>query len=126
MGLDQIVLEKDGLQLVVGGHEIDRFDFFDQRRAKRIAHSLPDEVGTDSVPQIPGLPDVDHISLGVLVEVDAGAIGQVFESSFQSLEAIVHGTVTTTYVWLVIPRYARDDTLAKKSPAAARNSSVHW
>ena len=95
MGLDQIVFEEDRLELVVGGHEIDRFDFLHQGDSERITIALSDHVGPDTVPKISRLADVDHLSLGVLVQIDAGPVGKLLDSSLQALDTIGHGELTT-------------------------------
>ncbi len=90
MRLDQVVLEHDRFEFVVRGNEVDRFDLLHQRVAERIAIAFADDVGADAIAQIPRLPDVDHLSLGVLVEIHTGADGQLFDARFQALETIGH------------------------------------
>jgi len=90
VGLDEIVLEEDRLQLVVGRDEVDRFDFFNQRGAERIAITFADDVGSDAVAQVPRLPDVDHLTLGVFVHVNAGSVGKLLDASFEALETVGH------------------------------------
>src|SRR6266849_2639553 len=105
MRFDQIVLEHDRLELVVGRDEIDSVDLLHQRGSERIAIALAHHVRAGTVAQIPRLPDVDHLSLGVLVQIDAGTIGKLLDSRFQAREAIWHRS--------------------RKREAASRNSSLH-
>jgi len=93
VGLDEVVLEQDGLELVVRGHEVDGLDLVDQRHGLAVPRAAPDEIGADPALQIPRLADVDDLPLGVLVHVHAGAVRQLLEPRFESFETVGHREV---------------------------------
>ncbi len=70
--LDEIVLEREGLMLV--GHRdvihVDRLAH--QRAGLGVSLRRSQEVGAHAGAQVLGLADVDHLALGVLVEIAAG------------------------------------------------------
>src|SRR5262249_48288035 len=86
--LDEVVLEEDGLELVVGGDEVDGVDLVDERHRLRVARAAADEVRLHAIAQVARLADVDHLSLGVLVQIDAGAIGDFLQARFQGFSAV--------------------------------------
>ena len=86
--LDQVVFEEDRLELVVGGDEVDPLDLVDEGHRLGVARAAADEVRLHAAAQVARLADVDDLVLGVLVQIDAGAVGELFEASFEAFEAI--------------------------------------
>ncbi len=69
---DEIVFERESF-LVVGDDDVVNVDgFFYQRPGFGVGPAAFVEIGRHPAAQVLGLPDVDHLALGVLVEVHAG------------------------------------------------------
>ena len=84
--LDEVVLEEDRFELVVRGDEVDRVDLVDERHRLASRAPFPTRYGVDPVLQVARFADVDDLALGVLVQIDAGAVGQFLDARFEALE----------------------------------------
>ena len=70
--LDQVVLERQRLVLVGDRDVVDVDRLAHQRARLRVGLVRLQKVGTHPRPQVLRLADVDHLALGVLVEIAAG------------------------------------------------------
>ena len=86
--LDQVRLEDQGLELVGRDDVVEVGDVVDQRVGLRVARAGGLEVGADAGPDGRRLADVDHLPLGVLVEVDARPVREALE-----LLREIHGSI---------------------------------
>ncbi len=75
--LDQVVLERQRLLLVIDQDALDVARFRHQRPGLRIGQVVFREVAPHAVAEVDGLADVDDAPLGVLVEIDSGQRGQL-------------------------------------------------
>jgi len=106
----QVRLEHEGLELVVGHDVLEVGDLAHQRVGLGVARPGLLEVGADAAPQGAGLADVDHLRLGVAIQVDTGSIGQPAELVVEGLRAHRLFIVTTARArveaWVARPRWS--------------------
>ena len=74
--LDEVVFEREGFVLVGDGDVVHVDGLAHQRAGLGVGLRRFEEVGANARPQVLRLADVDHLALGVLVEIAAGERGE--------------------------------------------------
>jgi hypothetical protein len=85
----QVGLEHQGLELVVGDDVVEVGDLAHERVGLGVVRARLLEVRADPAPQRGRLADVDHLRLGVAVEVDARPVGKPLQLVLEAHTAIV-------------------------------------